>query len=75
MSLTLRSSSSSSHENERITRARQTTQLERFLSFNENKSSSVENRRRLLQVKIKMNFFGAIINYFSIVIFSSHHQI
>lgn len=57
MNFTLRSSSSSFNENERLTRKRQSTTtttntLNRFLSFNENKSSSVENRRRLLQVNI-----------------------
>ncbi len=65
MNFTLRSSSNPFNENERLTRKRQTTttttsttSLNRFLSFNENKSSSVENRRRLLQVNIKKKFFS-----------------
>jgi len=63
MSFTLRSTSNPFNENERLTRKRQTTTttttpLNRFLSFNENKSSSVENRRRLLQVNIKKKFFS-----------------
>ncbi|CAF0785522.1 unnamed protein product [Adineta steineri] len=57
MSFTLRSTSNTFAENERLTRKRQTASssttttatLNRFLSFNENKSSSVENRRRLIQ--------------------------
>jgi hypothetical protein len=66
MNFTLRSSSNPFNENERLTRKRQTTTtttattLNRFLSFNENKSSSVENRRRLLQVNIEKKFFRAI---------------
>jgi hypothetical protein len=72
MNFTLRSSSNPFNENERLTRKRQTTTpttttLNRFLSFNENKSSSVENRRRLLQVNIKKtNFYFAPFKYFSI---------
>jgi len=71
MNFTLRSSSNPFNENERLTRKRQittttkTTTLNRFLSFNENKSSSVENRHRLLQVNIK-NFYFAPFKYFSI---------
>ena len=59
MNFTLRSSSSTLHENERLTRNRpssSTTALNRFLSFNDNASSSAENRRRSLQVSI---FAGA----------------
>jgi hypothetical protein len=61
MNFTLRSSSNPFNENERLTRKRQTTTtttttLNRFLSFNENKSSSVENRRRLLQVNLNLIF-------------------
>jgi hypothetical protein len=77
MNFTLRSSSNPFNENERLTRKRQptttTTSLNRFLSFNENKSSSVENRRRLLQVNIKKKFFFAPFKSFPI--FSSQHQI
>ncbi|CAF0729002.1 unnamed protein product [Rotaria sp. Silwood1] len=52
MSFTLRSSSTSfSNQNERLKRKRLTiTTLNRFSSFNENKSSSVDNRRRLFQL-------------------------
>jgi hypothetical protein len=75
MNFTLRSSSNPFNENERLTRKRQTTTtsttLNRFLSFNENKSSSVENRRRLLQVN--KTHFRAICTFFSY--FSSQHQI
>ncbi|UJR25443.1 hypothetical protein I4U23_006790 [Adineta vaga] len=60
MSFTLRSTSTSSIDHERLTRKRQaaavaaaaassSTILNRFLSFNENQSSSVESRHRLLQ--------------------------
>lgn len=56
MSLTLRSSSNLFNENERLRRKRLTiTTLNRFLSFNENKSSAVENRRRLLQKSAQPN--------------------
>jgi len=50
MTLTLRSSSGNFHENERLTRARvnNPTTFNRFLSFNDNKSATAENRRRLL---------------------------
>ncbi len=78
MNFTLRSSSNPFNENERLTRKRQitttttTTTLNRFLSFNENKSSSVENRRRLLQVNIK-TFTSRHLNIFQY--FSSQHQI
>ncbi|CAF4090987.1 unnamed protein product, partial [Rotaria magnacalcarata] len=51
MSFALRSTSSSFHNNERLKRKRLTTStLNRFASFNENKSSSVENRRRSFQL-------------------------
>ena len=61
MNFTLRSSSNPFNEHERLTRKRQTTSnLNRFLSFNENKSSAVESRRRLLQVNIKRFNFRAI---------------
>jgi len=62
MSLTLRSSSNLFNENERLRRKRlTTTTLNRFLSFNENKSSAVENRRRLLQ---KVGFISRHSNIF-----------
>ncbi|CAF3336335.1 unnamed protein product [Rotaria socialis] len=51
MSFALRSTSSSFHNNERLKRKRLTTStLNRFASFNENKSSSAENRRRSFQL-------------------------
>ena len=83
MNFTLRSASSSfNQENERLTRKRPTTTsttttttaLNRFLSFNENKSSSAENRRRSFQVNIPpFEFFSRHLNIFPI--FSSQHQI
>ncbi|CAF2317025.1 unnamed protein product [Rotaria sp. Silwood2] len=52
MSFTLRSSSTSFiNKNERLKRKRLTiTTLNRYSSFNENKSSTVDNRRRLFQL-------------------------
>lgn len=49
MSLSVRSSSNNFHDNERVTRGRRSTKLNRFLSFNENQSASTENRRRSFQ--------------------------
>ena len=82
MSFTLRSTSNSSIDNERLTRARQaaataaaaettttTTTLNRFLSFNENQSSSAENRRRLLHVNIMQRILSRHLNIHKISLF------
>ena len=76
MNFTLRSASSSfNQENERLTRKRPTTTtttLNRFLSFNENKSSAAENRRR---TSLQVNIASFSRHLQTLPLFSSQHQI